>query len=120
MALHDALTGLPNRRFLNEDFQDRLSQQDMPGHGTVVLLLDLDRFKPINDIHGHEVGDLALIETANRLRTFCEDGDCEVVRLGGDEFVVVTSGARDDAFFEGWRTRSSPKSASRSTLATSA
>jgi diguanylate cyclase (GGDEF)-like protein/PAS domain S-box-containing protein len=87
-ALHDALTGLPNRQLL----ADRLAQA---GHrtrrhgGTVaVLFIDLDHFKLINDAAGHEVGDQVLIEVAARI-THAVRADDTVARFGGDEFVVV-------------------------------
>ena len=99
LALHDSLTGLPNRRFLNEEFNDGRGTRG-PGDEFVLLLLDLDRFKPINDIHGHEVGDLVLVATAERLSTFCHGIDARVVRLGGDEFVVTKSGAFNDETVE--------------------
>ncbi len=100
LALHDALTGLPNRRFLNENFGGLLSGGAEAGQDIVVLLLDLDRFKPINDIYGHEVGDLVLVATANRLASFCGRVGGKAVRVGGDEFVMVVSGPLEDADLE--------------------
>ena len=75
----DALTGLANRAVLEE----RLSRE-----ASAVLLVDLDRFKHINDSHGHAAGDECLRQTASALRFACP-ADALVARLGGDEFVVV-------------------------------
>ncbi|MFQ6549672.1 putative bifunctional diguanylate cyclase/phosphodiesterase [Aestuariibius sp. 2305UL40-4] len=92
IALHDVLTGLRNRRFLSEliarwDPRDRRRKQDLS-----VLLIDLDRFKPINDLRGHEAGDAILREVANRIRGVCDDG-MVAARLGGDEFAIVHDAA---------------------------
>jgi diguanylate cyclase (GGDEF)-like protein len=83
-AMTDALTGLANRRGLADGTQRLLAQ---PGRHAV-LLFDLDRFKPINDRHGHEVGDQVLVEIGRRLLQHSRDSDI-AARLGGDEFVVV-------------------------------
>ncbi len=92
-ALHDALTGLPNRLL----FVDRLNtaaarQRRADGGGVAVLFLDLDHFKRINDTHGHQVGDRVLVEVAARLEHAVRDTDT-VARLGGDEFAVICEGA---------------------------
>ena len=95
MAFHDSLTGLPNRRLL----ADRLTMAIAAGHRQnslgAVLLLDLDNFKPLNDEHGHAVGDLLLNEVAQRLQNCVRETDT-VARLGGDEFVVVLPALADD------------------------
>lgn len=96
LALHDPLTGLPNRRQLSEDFQASLQNRSDTDSDIFVLVLDLDCFKPVNDIHGHEVGDKVLVATAGRLRSLCNRIKAKAVRLGGDEFVVVVSSARDN------------------------
>jgi len=92
---HDALTGLPNRSHL----QDRLGQawQEFRGQGRqlVVMFLDLDRFKLINDSRGHHFGDLLLMEAAARLRSCLRDTDL-LARLGGDEFAVLAPEAPVD------------------------
>ncbi len=88
MATHDALTGLPNRRTIIERIDDALAHAE-PGGQVAVLFVDVDRFKVVNDLYGHEVGDRVLVEVADRLRGALDDGD-EVARLGGDEFLVVT------------------------------
>lgn len=94
IALHDPLTGLPNRRCFHQHVENMLAQTK-PGdkeRAMTVLLFDLDRFKPVNDLRGHEAGDLLLCELANRLRRICPEGAL-MVRLGGDEFVVALEGA---------------------------
>jgi diguanylate cyclase (GGDEF)-like protein/PAS domain S-box-containing protein len=87
-ALHDVLTALPNRAFIFE-YGSRLLAAARRGHGSGALLfIDLDRFKPINDLYGHEVGDRVLQEVSRRL-TACTRQEDLVGRLGGDEFVIV-------------------------------
>lgn len=87
-ALHDPLTGLPNRGLLF-DFATRIFGRSRREHLTsAVLFVDLDRFKPINDTYGHEVGDEVLKEVAQRL-SHCTRADDVVFRLGGDEFLVL-------------------------------
>lgn len=87
-ALHDPLTGLPNRALIFE-YTDHLLAGVQRRHGYgAVLFIDLDRFKPINDLYGHEVGDKVLQEVAKRL-VACTRREDLVGRLGGDEFVIV-------------------------------
>lgn len=88
LALHDDLTGLPNRRALDRYLENVLARAERRGRKVAVGLLDLDDLKPINDRHGHAVGDLLLIEVANRFRQVLRTDDY-VARLGGDEFVLV-------------------------------
>ncbi|RYE59871.1 MAG: diguanylate cyclase [Hyphomicrobiales bacterium] len=89
-ALHDSLTGLPNRRYLDETLR-RHAQLGYLNSGTIALLhIDLDRFKQINDTLGHAAGDAMLIHASNVLRACCLDTDF-VARIGGDEFVVVST-----------------------------
>jgi diguanylate cyclase (GGDEF)-like protein len=96
LALHDALTGLPNRTELKR-YLHFAQQQTLAGSGNLALLyLDLDGFKPINDRFGHAVGDQLLREVAIRLRTCLRDGDL-VARLGGDEFLMVLRVSGDNA-----------------------
>lgn len=94
-AFYDALTKLPNRRLL----VDRLTLAMSLGKRThtygALLFLDLDNFKPLNDTHGHEAGDLLLIEVASRLKRCVRETDT-VARMGGDEFVVVLTQLHKD------------------------
>jgi diguanylate cyclase (GGDEF)-like protein len=87
LADHDSLTGLVNRRVLGE----RLTRDFRAGTDLVLLYLDLDGFKAVNDRHGHAAGDQVLIEVARRIRAEVRDGDL-VARLGGDEFAVLCPG----------------------------
>lgn len=88
MALHDALTGLPNRNMLQEQLKVSLSAAEREGGLMAMMFLDLDRFKKINDGLGHHIGDHVLIEAARRLMAVMRTSDI-VARLGGDEFVVL-------------------------------
>lgn len=88
LSQHDVLTGLANRSYLQGHLQQCLGSGLSPDDPLVVLSLDLDRFKPINDTLGHGAGDQVLREIARRLRAVVRDGDL-VARLGGDEFVIV-------------------------------
>jgi diguanylate cyclase (GGDEF)-like protein/PAS domain S-box-containing protein len=87
-AQHDSLTGLPNRALLFDYCNHLLASADRLGANSAVLFIDLDRFKPINDLYGHDVGDKVLQEVARRLQ-ICTRKEDIVSRLGGDEFVVV-------------------------------
>lgn len=88
LASHDTLTGLANRASFNERLKDALKYAQRDGHLVAVHMLDLDRFKSINDTLGHHAGDLLLKEVARRLRTHIRETDL-AARLGGDEFVIV-------------------------------
>lgn len=90
-ALHDGLTGLPNRVLFAERLQPILRGAEEAGQPCSVLFLDLDGFKAINDRLGHGVGDEVLRIVASRLQSVCRMGDT-VARLGGDEFLIATSG----------------------------
>jgi len=87
-AYHDMLTGLPNRRLIEDRLQTAVAQAKRNQTLLAVLFLDFDGMKPINDALGHEVGDEFLKDMAKRLVTCTRDGDT-VARLGGDEFVIV-------------------------------
>ncbi|KFL32073.1 histidine kinase [Devosia riboflavina] len=94
-ALHDSLTGLPNRRYLDEMLRSNAAG-GYGGSGTIALLhIDLDRFKQINDTLGHAAGDAMLIHASKVLRESCRDTDF-VARIGGDEFVVVSSNSHGE------------------------
>jgi diguanylate cyclase (GGDEF)-like protein len=99
-ALHDPLTGLANRSM----FGERLDQAfKVGGRGAAVLWIDLDDFKAINDIFGHEVGDELLIAVADRLREIVRETD-DIARMGGDEFAIVLSNvAQSEARMVGQR-----------------
>ncbi|MCF8168707.1 MAG: diguanylate cyclase [Rhodoferax sp.] len=90
LAFHDALTGLPNRRMLGDRLGQAMAASKRSGLHAALIYLDLDNFKPLNDAHGHDVGDLLLLEVARRLTDSVRETDT-VVRLGGDEFVVMLS-----------------------------
>ena len=110
-ASHDALTGLPNREFLLRHLQDVCARADAmapPG----ILFLDLDGFKPINDVLGHERGDQVLCEVGQRLQQAIGSTPAVVGRLGGDEFVVVVEAIRTERSV--FRIASSCRSAVRS------
>jgi diguanylate cyclase (GGDEF)-like protein len=95
LAMHDAVTGLANRTKLVLLLQETLSNLS-DGDCLALHYIDLDRFKPINDNHGHDVGDAILKSVAGRLLTCVRDTDC-VARIGGDEFVILQKGIRTQA-----------------------
>lgn len=88
LAFFDPLTQLPNRRLLDDRLSQTLAASKRSGLYGALMFLDLDNFKPLNDTHGHGVGDLLLVEVARRLTTFVRQTDT-VARIGGDEFVVL-------------------------------
>jgi len=90
MALHDPLTGLPNRQLFADRLEQALRRARRTNTGVGLLYVDLDHFKELNDTHGHAHGDRVLMETALRLNACVRQSDT-VARLGGDEFVIVLS-----------------------------
>ncbi len=88
LAFYDPLTGLPNRRLLDDRLRLAIASSKRSGLCCALMFLDLDNFKPLNDAHGHAVGDLLLTEVATRLKNCVREIDT-VARLGGDEFVVL-------------------------------
>jgi diguanylate cyclase (GGDEF)-like protein len=91
LARHDPLTGLANRRHFLEELERRLGLIDEEASAFALMFVDLDRFKPINDVHGHAIGDQLLQVIATRL-TSCIRDDSFAARLGGDEFAVLLEG----------------------------
>lgn len=96
LALHDPLTDLPNRRFFTELSANVLKQVHRDGSAFALLAVDLDNFKFVNDLHGHEAGDELICEVARRLQATLGEGDV-VARLGGDEFAVLETSADQPA-----------------------
>ena len=88
LAFHDPLTHLANRRLMLDHLEQAMSASKRSQRHGALLFLDLDNFKPLNDTHGHGVGDLLLIEVAERLKACVREADT-VARFGGDEFVVL-------------------------------
>jgi diguanylate cyclase (GGDEF)-like protein len=93
-ALHDALTGLPNRTLLNERLREALKHSKRTGEEVALLVMDLDQFKEVNDALGHDHGDRLLIEISRRLQHVMRDADT-IARLGGDEFAVLLTTGGD-------------------------
>lgn len=94
-AFHDVLTRLPNRRLLLDRLKHSMVLAKRSGNHIAVLFIDLNKFKHLNDTHGHDVGDLLLVEVAHRLSGRLRESDV-VARLGGDEFVVLLDGLGTD------------------------
>lgn len=99
LAYHDSLTGLPNRRLLEERLKQAMTDASRASTGLSVLFLDLNHFKSINDELGHEVGDMVLQMTGTRLLAAVRRGDT-VARVGGDEFVVLLQNVDSTAIIE--------------------
>ena len=96
LALYDALTGLANRRLFHDRLEQAFFAAQRNGNGFALMLLDLDRFKEINDTLGHQTGDAVLEHLATRFKGVARASDT-VARLGGDEFALVLQGASDSA-----------------------
>ncbi|KUZ17290.1 deoxyuridine 5'-triphosphate nucleotidohydrolase [Burkholderia diffusa] len=93
LAAHDPLTGLPNRMLFMERLEAAIRHAAAVREGLAVMFVDLDRFKQINDQHGHAAGDRTLVAVAKRLSLVLRSGDM-AARLGGDEFIVLISDVR--------------------------
>ncbi|MCT4655886.1 MAG: GGDEF domain-containing protein [Cohaesibacter sp.] len=90
ISLTDPLTTIANRRAFDEDLQSGLDTANKNGDDAVIIFFDLDGFKLLNDAYGHEVGDQALIKTAEKARDLCSK-NCKIYRYGGDEFVILST-----------------------------
>lgn len=97
LAFYDPLTYLPNRRFLLDRLHQALVLSNRSGRQGALLFIDLDNFKSINDTHGHAVGDLLLVETANRLQSSVRASDT-IIRLGADEFAILLENMDNDEY----------------------
>jgi diguanylate cyclase len=98
LALRDGLTGLPNRALLDDRIHQAVVRAERSGEPFALFALDLDGFKEVNDVRGHEAGDAVLVETAARLGSIVRAADT-VARVGGDEFVLLSigTGSEDEA-----------------------
>lgn len=98
LANYDTLTGLPNRKFFNETLASELHKAQRSGRDLLLMFLDLDHFKGINDSLGHEVGDALLIRVSDVIKEILRDGDV-FCRLGGDEFTIIITEGGDDIVY---------------------
>jgi diguanylate cyclase (GGDEF)-like protein/PAS domain S-box-containing protein len=98
LALHDSLTGLYNRYSLDSILQQAISSAQRAETKLSVLFIDMDRFKQINDTHGHKFGDMVLKEVAIRLNAICRRKSDYLARIGGDEFIVVLTDIQNETF----------------------
>ncbi|MDD2265769.1 diguanylate cyclase [Sulfuricurvum sp.] len=95
LAFYDPLTQLPNRRLFSDYLNKSIASNKRHEHFNALLFLDLDNFKPLNDLYGHAVGDLLLIEVARRIKKCIRESDV-AARFGGDEFVIVLDNLDED------------------------
>ena len=96
LANLDSLTELPNRRAFFAQLTEAFRTAHAEGRRLAVGILDLDGFKPVNDLHGHATGDKLLVEVARRLSSQCAGQQADLFRLGGDEFALILSDVTDD------------------------
>jgi diguanylate cyclase (GGDEF)-like protein/PAS domain S-box-containing protein len=94
LAFYDDLTSLPNRRMFHDKLGDEMKRSDRSGLPMVLMMLDLDNFKEVNDAFGHIQGDMLLVEVARRITACVRETDT-VARLGGDEFTIILSEMKD-------------------------
>ncbi len=94
LALHDMLTGLPNRALLQEHMRQTIEECQATGSRAALLLVDLDRFKVINDTRGHQAGDILLRQVAERINSSLEANEL-AARIGGDEFAIILRQVKD-------------------------
>jgi diguanylate cyclase (GGDEF)-like protein/PAS domain S-box-containing protein len=95
LAFYDELTKLPNRRLLNDRLEQAMAASRRNSHYGALLFLDMDNFKPLNDVYGHGMGDLLLLAAARRISSCVRETDT-VARFGGDEFVVLLGELDED------------------------
>jgi diguanylate cyclase (GGDEF)-like protein len=103
-STHDQLTGLPNRRLSDLSLDSAIEQAASNGSRVAVAYIDVDRFKQVNDQHGHKIGDLYLQQIATRLASTIRNTD-KIARIGGDEFLVIATGLRSSEDAEIYRGR---------------
>jgi len=89
LADYDVLTGLPNRRLIHKYLTEQIKQSSLNKNDFALVFMDLDRFKFVNDAHGHTMGDILLGQLSRRLKNVCEKNCSHIGRFGGDEFVVI-------------------------------
>ena len=96
MAYHDPLTGMPNRLLLLERLDQAIAIAKRERTNLAMLFIDLDKFKPVNDLYGHNVGDLLLKVVAQRIRDCLRESDT-TARIGGDEFIGLLPGIKAES-----------------------
>lgn len=98
-ANYDPLTQLPNRRLFHDRLEQEIRKAERTGLPIALMLIDLDQFKDVNDTLGHDIGDILLVEAAQRLKNCVRAADT-VARLGGDEFTIILGEQNDPAYTE--------------------